>query len=252
MRAIIIGAGRGRRLMPTTHDTPKCFAEVCGRRILDWAVDAFRQNGIGEIAFIGGYQIDKVRHAYPAFAFRHNVAWESNNILASLFCADDLMDQPFICCYSDILFQPSIVAGLLDNRDDMALSVDVAWLQRYAGRTDHPSDDAEKVIAVNGAVTRIDREIDERDAYGEYTGIARFSAAGAVRLRDHFRRCRARFAGNPFRGAKTFEQAYLIQLFQDMIEAGERFVHVDTPGGYLEIDTQQDFESARHQWRRER
>ena len=33
MQAIIIGAGRGQRLMPTTADTPKCFAEVNGRRI---------------------------------------------------------------------------------------------------------------------------------------------------------------------------------------------------------------------------
>ena len=31
MRAIIIGAGRGARLMPTTADAPKCFAEVRGR-----------------------------------------------------------------------------------------------------------------------------------------------------------------------------------------------------------------------------
>jgi hypothetical protein len=27
MRVIVIGAGRGRRLMPTTADAPKCFAE---------------------------------------------------------------------------------------------------------------------------------------------------------------------------------------------------------------------------------
>jgi len=31
MKAIIIGAGRGRRLMPTTADTPKCYAEIQGR-----------------------------------------------------------------------------------------------------------------------------------------------------------------------------------------------------------------------------
>ena len=33
----LIAAGRGRRLMPTTADAPKCFAEVAGRRLLDWA-----------------------------------------------------------------------------------------------------------------------------------------------------------------------------------------------------------------------
>ena len=52
MRAIIIGAGRGSRLMPTTADSPKCFAEVGGMRILDWALEAFRQNGVTDVAFI--------------------------------------------------------------------------------------------------------------------------------------------------------------------------------------------------------
>ena len=56
-QAIIIGAGRGARLMPTTADAPKCFAEVEGRRILDWATDAFQTAGIEQICFIGGYEI---------------------------------------------------------------------------------------------------------------------------------------------------------------------------------------------------
>ena len=41
-----------------------------------------------------------------------------------------------------------------------------------------------------------------------------------------------------------FEKAYLIHLFQDMIEAGVQMAHADTPGNYIEIDTQQDFELA--------
>ena len=45
-RAIIIGAGRGERLMPTTADAPKCFAEVGGRRILDWTVEALTSAGV--------------------------------------------------------------------------------------------------------------------------------------------------------------------------------------------------------------
>jgi choline kinase len=248
MRAIIIGAGRGQRLMPTTADHPKCFAEVGGQRILDWAVDAFKQNGIDEIAFIGGYQIDKVRIAYPEFTFRHNDAWERNNILASLFYAEDLMDEPFVCSYSDVLFKPSVIASLLAHPDDMVLSVDTKWLSRYAQRTEHPPDDAEKVTVLNGAVTRIERHIPERDAYGEYTGIAKFTVQGALSLRDHYRACRQQHAGKPFREAKLFEKAYFIQLLQDMIERGQRFAHADTPGGYIEIDTQQDFDYARSHW----
>ncbi len=85
MRVIVIGAGRGRRLMPTTADAPKCFAEVAGRPLLDWTLEAFRANGLDRICFIGGYRIEKVKEAYPTFVFRHNADWEHNNILASLF-----------------------------------------------------------------------------------------------------------------------------------------------------------------------
>ena len=234
--------------MPTTVHTPKCFAEVSGRRILDWTLQAFRDNGINRICFIGGYQIEKVRRDYPEFTFRHNRDWKNNNILASLMSAQDLMEEPFICCYSDTLFTSDVVSAVLASDADTSLVVDTHWLERYAQRTEHPSDDAEKVTVRNGLVTRIHREIAEQDAYGEYIGMAKFSAAGAVSLRRHYLRCRQRYAGLPFREADTFEKAYLIHLFQEMIEAGERMVHVDTPGGYIEIDTQQDFEYAQQRW----
>lgn len=248
MRVIVIGAGRGRRLMPTTEDAPKCFAEIAGRRLLDWALDAFAACGLNDVCFIGGYQIDRVRRDYPSFEFRHNTQWEHNNILASLFCAEDLMDEPFICCYSDVLFTADVVSRLAASQDDMVLGVDTAWLARYEHRSEHPPDDAEKVTVVDGRVTRVAREIAQQDAYGEYIGVAKFSGAGARRLRDDYRRCHAQFAGRPWREARQFEKAYKILLFQEMIEAGERFAHVDTPGGYIEVDTQQDFEYAQRHW----
>src|SRR5215207_6861159 len=177
MRAIIIGAGRGQRLMPTTADAPKCFAEVGGRRILDWAVAAFAANGITDICFIGGYQIDAVRRAYPGFTFRHNTDWPNNNILASLMYAEDQMDGPFVCCYSDILFTPEVVARALASEADIALVVDTDWLARYEHRSEHPPDDAEKATVRDGLVTRIHRGIDPAEAAGEYTGLAKFTPA---------------------------------------------------------------------------
>ena len=248
MRVIVIGAGRGRRLMPTTADAPKCFAEVAGKRLIDWAVEAFSASGLKDICFIGGYQIDKLRADYPHFTFRHNTQWEHNNILASLFCAADLMDEPFICCYSDILFTADVIGRLAASNADMALGIDTAWLTRYEHRSDHPPDDAEKVTVANGLVTRVHRQIPEHEAYGEYIGVAKFSAAGAQRLRDYYRRVQEQFAGRRWREAAVFEKAYKILLFQEMIEAGERFAHVDTPGGYIEVDTQQDFDYARQHW----
>lgn len=248
MQAIIIGAGRGARLMPTTADAPKCFAEVGGRRILDWTLAALAAGGLDRVAFIGGYQIEKVRQAYPDFTFRHNRQWEHNNILASLFCAEDLMADGFLCAYSDILFTPDVVRRLMASEADISLVVDTDWAKRYSERTEHPPDDAEKVSVEGGLVTRIHRGIPTHEAHGEYIGVAKFTAVGAARLREHYHRCRERSAGHPFREARSFEKAYLIHLLQEMIEAGEPMTHVNTPGGYIEIDTQQDFDYARRNW----
>ena len=248
MRAIIIAAGRGRRLMPTTADSPKCYANIQGRPMLDWALKAFADAGVTDICFIGGYQIDKVRADYPHFTFRHNAGWENNNILLSLMHAEDLMADGFVCCYSDILFTSDVVKGVLDHPADIALSVDTRWLDRYVHRTQHPPDDAEKVIVSNGKVTRIHRGITPEEAYGEYTGIARFTPAGAAALREHFHRAREQHAGKPFREAAVFEKAYLIHLFQEMLEAGVPMSHADTHGSYMEVDTQEDFELARKHW----
>ena len=235
--------------MPMTADTPKCYAEVQGRRMLDRAREAFAGAGVTDICFIGGYQIEKVRRDYPGFTFRHNAGWEGNNILLSLMHAEDLMDDGFVCCYSDILFTSDVVRRLLRQPSDIALSVDTRWLERYEHRTQHPPDDAEKVTVLNGHVTRVHRGITPEEAHGEYTGIAKFTSAGAAALREHFHRARREFAGKPFREAAVFEKAYLILLLQEMIEAGVKMSHSDTPGGYMEVDTQEDYELAQAGWR---
>src|SRR5262245_42774967 len=99
--------------MPLTEDTPKCYAEVGGRRILDWALAALLAAGLREVVFVGGYQIERIRADYPELSFRHNADWERNNIVASRFRAEDAMGAGFVCSYADILYRESIVRRLL-------------------------------------------------------------------------------------------------------------------------------------------
>ena len=249
MRAIIIGAGRGSRLMPTTENAPKCFAEIQGRRILDWTVEALKAGGCTEICFIGGYRIDAVRRDYPDFVFRENKDWPDNNILVSLMCAEDLMDQPFVTAYSDILFTARVVADLVRSTDEIALGIDTDWREHYKPRSQHPPHDAEKVITRGGRVERVHRGIPYDEATGEFIGVAKFGVEGARAFRDFYGTRKAQFWDKPYREAALFQKAYLIHMFQDMIEHGVAFGHADTPGNYREIDTQQDMDLAQISWR---
>jgi choline kinase len=238
VKAIIIGAGRGRRLMPLTEETPKCYAEVGGRRILDWALAALRAAGLDEIVFVGGYQIERIRADYPDLAFRHNADWERNNILASLFHAEDAMADGFVCSYADILYRPSIVRRLLAAPGEIVLAVDTDWRARYLGRSLHPEDDAEKVLVDGDRVMRLARDVDAAAAHGEYIGLARFGPAGAAALREHYHR-----------EADALRRAYLIELLQRMLERGVEVRKVDTAGDYFEVDTTEDYRLAQESWR---
>jgi choline kinase len=248
MRAIIIGAGRGRRLMPTTENAPKCFAEIRGKRILDWIVEALAAGSATDICFIGGYLMEAVEREYPQFTFRRNEAWEDNNILVSLMCAEDLMDRPFLTAYSDILFTSEVVRSLIASPADISLGVDTDWREHYRPRTQHPPHDAEKVITANGRVQRVQRTISYEEATGEFIGVAKFSGAGGALLREHYQRRKREFWDKPYREAPQFQKAYLIHLFQDMIEQGVAFGHADTHGNYREIDTQEDMDLAQKGW----
>ena len=79
------------------------------------------------------------------------------------------------------------------------------------------------------------------------SSASRSSARGAQLLREHYHRRKREFWDKPYREAASFEKAYLIHLFQDMIEQGVPG-HADTPGRYREIDTQEDLELAQREW----
>ena len=67
-------------------------------------------------------------------------SWPNNNILASLFCAEEHMREGFVCSYADILYRGSVVRRALEHEGDIVLCVDTQWRPRYAERTQHPED----------------------------------------------------------------------------------------------------------------
>ena len=255
MRTIIIGAGRGSRLNSVTADQPKCYALIGGRRILDWMLEVLEGAGMdkarGGPVFIGGYQIERIRRDYPHLTYCHNADWRHNNILMSLFCAEPYMVGGFVCSYSDILYRDTAVQRAIAHDGDIVLCVDTHWQDRYTERSQHPEADAEKVVAEQDRVVRIDRDVLPVQASGEYIGVAKFTARGAAALREHFHRARGCFTGQPWRGARVFEKAYLIELLQDMIEQGVAIHLVTTTGQYMEIDTDEDHALANLNWPRQ-
>ncbi|MEP7049660.1 MAG: phosphocholine cytidylyltransferase family protein [Pseudomonadota bacterium] len=250
MRAIVIGAGRGSRLGSNTDHIPKTLVPVMGRPMLDWILDALASAGIArkDVVFVCGYAEQVVRERYPELTFVRNADWANNNILLSLLCARDHFGEGFISTYADIVYDGEIVRKLVAATGDITLGCDTAWRRRYVGRTQHPETDAEKLRAEGARVVKISRTIESASADGEFIGVMKLSAGGARVFTDAFDRAERSYGAGLFREGRTFQKAYLLDLLQEMLEAGALMRRENTAGGYMEIDTGQDLAMAGDWW----
>jgi len=243
MKAIIVAAGPGSRLMPVTNEMPKCLLEVGGKTILERALEALRENGIEKIAVVRGYCSYLVN--YPNVTYYQNPNFRKNNILRSLFYAEGEMNDDFIFAYSDIIYSREIVTRLIESEADIALTVDVNWIQTYEGREMHPISEAELVKVEDGKVVKIGKGIvHPEEAYGEFIGLAKFSKSGAEVMKAAYHQVAAERPTTPFQHAASLEKAYLTDMIQELIGQGMLVQSVDIQGGWLEIDTPQDLERA--------
>jgi choline kinase len=114
MRAILINAGQGSRLLPLTLHTPKCLIEVNGRTILDHQIEALKSAGVKRIEVVGGYRAEQIRehlarHYDPAFVgLTINPFWSVASSISSVWAVRELLDQPFVLVNGDTVFDASV------------------------------------------------------------------------------------------------------------------------------------------------
>lgn len=233
-----------------TNEVPKTLVPVMGRPMLEWILDALAEGGFArkDVVFVCGYQKEVIQARYPELTYVENTDWEKNNILLSLLYARDYLHDGFVSTYADIVYRGSVVRDLVRSPHDMALGCDTDWRRRYRDRKNHPESDAEKLRAEGDRVTELSRRIPPAEAQGEFIGVTKFTKSGVKELLAGFDAARPVFAGKEFREGRTFEKAYMIDLFQHMLERGSTFHRVDMHGGYMEIDTLEDHAHAQKWW----
>lgn len=168
MKAIILSAGQGSRLLPLTADRPKCLIEFAGRTLLDWQLDALVANGFRDITVVVGFRADAVGRALEARAEREarvrtlfNPFYQVADNLGSVWIARGEMTEDFLILNGDTLVPPEIVARLLSqatapitvtvdekptyDSDDMKVKRDGARLLAIGKTLPLPEVDAESI-----------------------------------------------------------------------------------------------------------
>ena len=254
-RAILIAAGRGKRLGPHTEEIPKCMVEVAGRPILGWVWKALSSVGVDELVVIRGYRGDVLESfvrslGVPNVSFVDNHEWETNNVLLSLACARAHLDRPTYLTYSDIIFTPAVARAAADSPAEIGLVIDRLFRDIYVGRDQHPLEEGEVAdLMPDGSVARVGKKaLPVAEAIGEFIGLTRLGARGVATVAAGLDAVAARFAGRdqePFQRAARYRNAYLTDLWQELIDHGTRIDPVLIDGQWREIDTGQDLDRAR-------
>jgi len=231
MKAIIVAAGRGRRMRHFTKDTPKCLLQVNGKPLLYYQVNALRNNGIRQIVIVIGYRqkqiIDYCRKNFLdcAFTFVFNPFYETTNSLVSMWFARAFLKAGFVYLHSDILFDPKILSNILKDKRSIVMAVE----GKHCDREDL------RITMHKGTLRQINKRIPLSRADGEFIGIAKFSKKAAALLPDLLEQ---------YVLQKKF--SYWFELsWETLIQQSPIFISLINDFRWIEIDTPQDYLKAR-------
>lgn len=177
MKAIILAAGRGSRMGSATEQKPKCLAELGGRPLLDWQIDALRRAGFTELAIVRGYRGQLLDNRGVDRLF-DNPRWSETNMVRSLACAAEwLRAGPCVVSYSDIVYHPSAPQSLAVAAAWLAITYAPHWLDLWSRRFADPLADAETFrLGPDGTVREIGRRPQTvGEVEGQYMGLLKFT-----------------------------------------------------------------------------
>ncbi|MFQ5927621.1 MAG: NTP transferase domain-containing protein [Terriglobia bacterium] len=172
--AIILAAGKGRRLGALTRTRPKCLLRVGARTLLEHQLAALAQVGIERVAVVIGFAGERVRQVGGAgLHYIVNKRSTVTNSLYSLWLARDLARNGFLLLNADVLFHPELLVRLLHSHYPDALTVE---------RGERFDAEAMKVTLAGDRVLALGKQLDSQRAHAENVGVVKFSPAGAEAL----------------------------------------------------------------------
>lgn len=238
--AVILSAGIGKRLQPLTLGTPKPLLKVGELPLLMHQLQTMKACGISKIFVVLGYKSSMVKDVLlsseysPLIEIVENQEYESTNNLYSVYLALNCLEKSqslqynrIVLANGDVVFDKTILMDMLrENKNQIAVDVGVYY------------DESMKIVVDNlGYITRISKEIPQRDALGVSIDVYLFDQLTLKAFKIVVSKM---IEKENLRNAWT---EHAMQRFFD--EVPRRFIPINVNGRYwFEIDTLDDLKEA--------
>jgi len=243
MKAIILAAGIGTRLEKYTKNLPKCMLRFNGKPLIEWQVKTLRACEIKEIVVVKGYMPDKLN--IPNVKYYVNEDYASTNMVETLICAEEEMNEDILVCYSDILYEKKTIKKIIEVNVDIGVAVDENYWDYWSARLEKPEEDTESMVIREGRIVELGSKNPKKEyAKYRYVGIIKFSKAGAEILKKVYYKNKKKYfdKDKPWMASKSFKKAYMTCMLNAIIKSGYKVEPIIINKGWLEFDTNEDYE----------
>ena len=167
----------GTRLNPMTNTLPKCLISVGGELLIDRQIAALQKVGVEEFIVVTGHREKQVRrHLDDRAKCISNPDFKTTNSINSLYMAREELVEDMFLLNCDLVFHSEILNRMLESGKPNVIAVD-SFINREPG---------EMNVEINGKnqITEISKDLDPNKSHAQSVQIVKFSAEGAVAIRD--------------------------------------------------------------------
>lgn len=185
MRAIVLSAGQGKRLLPLTTTHPKCMLPVDGAKsVLEVQLRRLALCGVEHTTVLIGFGAEHVEHFVASNDFAgmqvdtlFNPFYSVSDNLATCWMASPAMTDDFVLLNGDTLFEDDLLRRVL-AAPPHPISVTIDHKSEY------DADDMKVTLDGDKRLRAIGKTLPSHTVDGESIGLLVFRSEGVAAFRD--------------------------------------------------------------------